>query len=105
MIDRTGLDLWSMIRRMNWRISPSPIRLLNQSHENPLDLWKLNRTKIAEELEKQEFHLIAESFKDYYYEGWIVFMEDFTNSQSLRRLISAGFEVLKLFLEEARKLA
>ncbi len=104
MIDRTGLDLWTMVRRMNWRISPAPIRLLNQSHDKPLDLWELNRTKITKELEKQEFYLIAESYKDYYYEGWITFMEDFTNSQSLRRLISSGFEVMKLCLEEARKL-
>ncbi|MHA1218960.1 MAG: hypothetical protein ACTSO5_09805 [Candidatus Heimdallarchaeaceae archaeon] len=104
MIDRTGLDLWTMVRRMNWRISPAPIRLLSQYHDKPLDLWELNRTKMVKELEKQEFYLIAESYKDYYYEGWITFMEDFTNSQSLRRLISSGFEVMKLCLEEARKL-
>lgn len=104
MIDRTGLDLWIMVRRMNWRISPAPVRLLSQNHDKPLDLWELNRTKITKELEKQEFYLIAESYKDYYYEGWITFMEDFTNSQSLRRLISSGFEVMKLCLEEARKL-
>ena len=104
MIDRTGQDLWCMIRRMNWRVSPSPFRLLSQTSENPLDLWALNRTKISEELEKNGYHLIAESYKDYYYEGWIAFMEDFTNSQSMRRIISSGYEVLKLCLEEARKL-
>ncbi len=104
MIDRTGLDLWSLIRRMNWRISPSPVRLLSLSSDNPLDLWDLNRTSIAKELEKHDYHLIAESYKDYYYEGWISFMEVFTNSQTLRRLITSGFEVLKLCLEETRKL-
>ena len=34
----------------------------------------------------------------------LVFIEDFTNSQSLRRIISSGYEVLKLCLDEARKL-
>ena len=104
MIDRTGIDLWCMVRRLNWRVSPSPVRLLSQTSENPLDLWVLNRTKISEELEKNDYHLIAESYKDYYYEGWIAFMEDFTNSQSMRRIISSGFEVLKLCLDETRKL-
>jgi len=104
MMDRTGLDLWAMLRRMTWRVAPSPIRLLSQKWEKPLDLWGLNRTKIAEELENFDFYLVAESYKDYYYEGWIAFLEDFTNSQTLRRLISAGFEVLRLCLEEARRL-
>ena len=34
----------------------------------------------------------------------IAFMEDFTNSQSLRRLISNGFDILKLCVEEAKKM-
>ena len=104
MIDRTGMDLWSLIRRMNWRISPSPVRLLSLSSDKPLDLWELNRTSIAKELEKHDYPLIAEHYKDYYYEGWIAFLEDFTNSQTLRRLISTGHEVLKLCLDETRKL-
>jgi hypothetical protein len=104
MMDRTGLELWSLLRRITWRVSPAPIRLLSQKSDNPLDIWGLNRTKVAEELENHDFYLIAENYKDYYYEGWIAFMEEFTNSQTLRRLISAGFEVMKLCLEEARRL-
>ncbi len=103
MIDRTGLDLWTMIRRITWRVSPSPVRLISQSSDEPLDLWELNRTSIAVELVKCEYHLIAESYKDFYYEGWIAFMEDFSNSQTLRRIISTGFEILKMCLEEAKK--
>ena len=105
MCEKTGYDLWSSARRMSWRVSPSPVRLLTQSSDDPLAFWDLNRTKIAEELEKHDYHLISESYKDFYYEGWISFMEGFTNSQSLRRLISNGFEVLKLCLEEGKKIA
>ena len=104
MVDRTGLDLWSLVRRINWRVSPSPVRILTQTSSDPLSLWELNRTSITEELEKHDLHLISESYKDFYYEGWIAFMEDFTNSQSMRRIISNGFEVLKLCLEEGRKM-
>jgi len=104
MVDRTGFDLWSMVRRLNWRVSPAPVRLLTQTSDDPLALWELNRTTITEELDDHDFHLISESYKDFYYEGWISFMEDFTNGQSLRRLISNGFDVLKLCLEEAKKI-
>jgi hypothetical protein len=100
MIDRTGLDLWVLVRRMLWRVSPSPIRLLSQVHDTPLKLWGMNRTKISEELEKYDFLLLSENYKDYYYEGWIGFMEGFSNSQTLRRIISSGYDILKLCYEE-----
>jgi len=103
MIDRTGLELWTVIRRMNWKISPAPIRLLSQIHEDPLSLWALNRTKIVEELEKQKFHKIAEIYTEYYNQGWVAFRENFSNSHTLRKLISLGFEVLQLCLKESKK--
>ncbi|MHA2358359.1 MAG: hypothetical protein ACXABK_06290 [Candidatus Heimdallarchaeaceae archaeon] len=102
IIDRTGLDLWSMARRINWRVSPAPRRLLSQTYEKPMEIWGMNRTQLAKELENHDFLLISENFKDYYYEGWIAFMEGFSNSQTLRRLISAGYEVLKQCLQESR---
>ena len=51
VIDRTGIDLWTLIRRMVWRVSPSPIRLLTQTHDNPMDLWNCNRTDLVAILE------------------------------------------------------
>ncbi|MHA1954624.1 MAG: hypothetical protein ACXAAM_06640 [Candidatus Heimdallarchaeaceae archaeon] len=104
MIDRTGLDLWVLVRRMLWRVSPSPIRLLSQIHDEPFDLWEMNRTKISEELEKYDYVLLAENYKDYYYEGWIGFMEGFSNSQTLRRIISSGYDILKICFEEIQNL-
>ncbi len=104
MIDRTGLELWTMIRRMSWRVSPSPVRLISQTHEDPLSLWRLNRTKIVEELDKLQYYKIAENYKNYYDTGWIAFKEEFRNSYTLRKLISLGFSVLKLCLEKAKEL-
>jgi hypothetical protein len=100
MIDRTGLDLWVLVRRMTWRVSPSPVRLLSQNHDDPLSLWEMNRTKITEELEKYDYLLLSENYKDYYYEGWIGFMEGFSNSQTLRRIISSAHDILKICYEE-----
>ncbi len=39
VVDRTGLDFWTTIRRMAWRVSPSPVRFLTQVYDDPIDLW------------------------------------------------------------------
>jgi len=104
IIDRTGLDLWTLIRRMVWRVSPTPIRLLSQTHEEPLDLWKLNRTSLVEILEEKGYEKIAENYQDYYYEGWMVFLEGFSVSDNMRRLISLGFEIIKDCIDEVKKI-
>ncbi len=104
VIDRTGLDLWTLIRRMVWRVSPTPIRLLSQTHEKPLDLWKLNRTSLVNVLEEKGYEQIAENYQDYYYECWIAFLEGFSSSDNMRRIISLGFEIIKDCIEEVKKI-
>jgi hypothetical protein len=103
MIDRTGLDLWILLRRMTWKISPTPIRLLSQNHPDPLSLWKMNRTKITEELAQQGYIKIAEIYTKYYTTGWEAFFENFSNSNTLRKLITLGFEILKSCVEEIER--
>ncbi|MBY9001881.1 MAG: hypothetical protein KGD64_13260, partial [Candidatus Heimdallarchaeota archaeon] len=104
IIDRTGLDLWTLIRRMVWRVSPTPIRLLSQTHEEPLDLWKLNRTSLVQLLEEKGYEQIAENYQDYYYEGWLAFLDGFSNSDNMRRIISLGFEIIKDCIYEVKKI-
>ncbi|MHA1686255.1 MAG: hypothetical protein ACTSYD_07560 [Candidatus Heimdallarchaeaceae archaeon] len=103
-IERTGIDLWTLIRRLNWRVSPTPIRLLTQIEENPKEIWKLNRTTIVDKLNKVGFTKIANHYRKYYLEGWKAFLSDFKNARSLRNLIVHGYLVLKLSLEEAKLL-
>ncbi|MEE9409458.1 MAG: hypothetical protein V3V41_00850 [Candidatus Heimdallarchaeota archaeon] len=95
IIDRTGLDLWVLIRRICWRVSPTPIRLLSLSNDEPLDLWTLNRTTIVKKLEENNFTQIAENYLDYYYEGWLAFLGNFNDSEIMRRMITLGYEVLR----------
>ncbi len=96
MLDKTGLELWTMIRRLNWRISPAPVRLLSQLYEDPLLVWGLNRTQIVEELNKRKFDKIAEKYIKFYTIGWIAFEEGFLKPKTLRKLILTGFKVLQL---------
>jgi predicted PolB exonuclease-like 3'-5' exonuclease len=89
---------------MVWRVSPSPIRLLSQTHDDPMQLWDMNRTEIVERLDDKGYEQIAESYQDYYYEGWLAFLDDFSNSENMRRIISLGFEIIKDCIDEVKKI-
>ena len=104
IIDRTGIDLFTLIRRMVWRVSPAPVRLLTQIDDCPMDLWSVNRTELARLLEEEGYEQIAENYQDYYYEGWLGFLEGFSNSDNMRRIISLGFEIIKDCVEEVKKI-
>ncbi len=95
VFDRTGLDFWSMLRRINWRISPAPVRLLTQILSiSPYEIWNWSRTKIVRELINQDFPLLAQSYQDYYISGWKLFVSDFLESHYYRELFSHGFTIL-----------
>ncbi len=42
MIDRSGLDFWSLIRRLTWHVPPAPVRLLTQFKSDPFEVWSWN---------------------------------------------------------------
>ncbi|MFW9903751.1 MAG: hypothetical protein ACFFFH_05420 [Candidatus Thorarchaeota archaeon] len=95
LIDRSGLDYWVLIRRINWQVSPTPIRLLTQLIEdNPLVIWGWNRTKIITELENQGFEELAYHYKQFYLKGWEAFLAKHQNNQTLRHIIHHGYKVL-----------
>jgi hypothetical protein len=100
--DRVGLDFWSLLRRMNWRVSPAPIRLLTQSHTNPNDVWNWNRTKIVKELEKRKLVKLSESYQKFYEKGWGFFLSDYKGFSELREIVVHGYRVLRGCLNEVK---
>ncbi|MFW9787373.1 MAG: hypothetical protein ACFFE2_08900 [Candidatus Thorarchaeota archaeon] len=102
--DRVGLDFWQMLRGMNWRVSPAPIRLLTQNHPSPLYVWKWNRTRIVKELRANGYESIADSYKNFYETGWRLFLSKFTNHSDFRKIVVHGYNVLHGCLEEIKNL-
>ncbi len=103
VIDRAGLDFWNIIRRMTWRVSPSPIRLLTQKHPSPLEVWSWNRTTIVNELDKQGFDKISHAYTGFYESGWKLFLSDFKDYQAFREIVCFGTDVLRLCLSEIKE--
>ncbi|MFW9834750.1 MAG: hypothetical protein ACFFEK_12195 [Candidatus Thorarchaeota archaeon] len=93
-VDRVGLDFWTMLRRINWRVSPSPIRLLTQIHSAPLEVWKWNRTRISQELKKNGYDSLVSSYRKYYETGWELFFSGFSDYGKLREIVIHGYDVL-----------
>lgn len=104
-LDRTGIDFWSLIREMTFRVSPGPVRLLTQSSDNPLEVWSWNRTRVIDELKDKGYNSIADHYRDFYQHGWNLFLSGFTNSDDYRGTVRGGYFTLRECLEEAKKLA
>jgi hypothetical protein len=100
--DRVSLDFWALLRRLCWRVSPTPVRLLTQTASNPYDIWNWNRTRIIRELEMQSYHEIAHSYTRFYELGWNLFLSDFKGLQEFREIIVHAYDVLRGCLNQAR---
>ena len=104
IFDRTGLDYWTIVREMTWRVSPCPVRLLTQITDGPLDVWSWNRTKITNELHSHGYNEIEKYYRDFYVNGWNLFLSTFTSSEAYRNCISAGYYTLAKCREEVQNI-
>lgn len=104
MFDRTGLDFWAVIRVMTWRISPSPVRILTQSHRDPFDVWSWNRTAIHRELLKKGYDKIAEHYQGFYETGWLLYLSGFQGLREFRETAKHGYYLLHECFMAAQRL-
>ncbi|MFQ5833754.1 MAG: hypothetical protein ACE5H4_13690 [Candidatus Thorarchaeota archaeon] len=94
-VDRAGFDFWSLIRTMIWRVSPTPVRLLTQRHEDPMEVWSWNRTRIAEELKTHGHNILEGRYRGFYEAGWRLFILGFTSSEDFRGMVYNGYYLLR----------
>ncbi|MHA1636711.1 MAG: hypothetical protein ACTSUB_01745 [Candidatus Thorarchaeota archaeon] len=102
VVDRAGHDFWTIIRRMTWQVSPSPVRLLTQKHSDPLEVWSWNRTTIVNELNNQGLNRIADAYTGFYENGWKLYLSGFKDNHAYREIVTNGYKVLRLCFEEIK---
>ncbi len=100
--DRTGLDFWALIRRMCWRVSPCPVRILTQTHPDPMEVWSWNRTTVHRVLLDEGYDKIAKHYFGFYESGWKLYLSKFRSLKDFRQIVIHGYYVLRECLEEAR---
>jgi hypothetical protein len=94
-VDRVGVDLVPLIRRLTWRVSPTPVRLLSQLEDDPNGVWEWNRTRICEGLERHGYGDVSKHYREYYLKGWEVFRTEFRESQKMREMLASAYNVLR----------
>ena len=97
LIDRTDpFEYYNLLRRMNYIISPSPVRVLTQVllDENPYDIWAWNTTKIIQMLKKSALDELASSYKNYYLQCWDLYTSNFRDNELFLSMLSSGWKVL-----------
>ena len=104
VIDRSSWDYWTFLRKINWRVSPSPVRVLTQICEDPLDVWGWNRTQIIHELNQHGYSDIADNYQAFYQEGWQLFLSQWQNTEIYRNIILNGYNVLKGSIDAINRL-
>ena len=96
VIDRIDLEYYRVLRMLCYVVSPTPIRILSQSHPDPKQLWSLNRTNIIRLLKENGYNELARSYGDYYAAGWRAFHCSFRDNEVMRLLLSNAYDVLFL---------
>ncbi|MHA2502526.1 MAG: hypothetical protein ACXAE3_06645 [Candidatus Kariarchaeaceae archaeon] len=94
VLDRIGIEFWSVLRRLTWRLSPAPVRLLNQDSDDPLDTWTWNRTQIVTELRNSGWSNIAETYSQFYLLGWDLFESGMQSSSIMRDMIQTAADCI-----------
>lgn len=106
LVDRSdSFEYYIVLRRINFVISPSPVRLLTQLliDENPYDIWVFNRSTIKEKLESLSLNELASTYERYYLAGWKLFTSKFMDTNKFINVLSLGQKVLELVYNEVVK--
>ena len=100
-MDRAGFDFWSLIRRMLWRVSPSPVRVITQTYDDPYEVWNWNRTRRCDHLVELGLDDIERFYREFYMAGWRLFTSGFTSHSDFRDVVNNGYNLLKGCHEQA----
>ncbi len=101
LIDKPGAYIISLLRSLNWRVSPiGPIVLLLRGMPWS-QVWLLNRTQIIKLLEEHGEAALAADYSTYYLSAWDYFLSGYTDSAAARRAVTAAVQVLKRSREVA----
>ena len=104
-MELSGLEYYTLLYKINSRISPSPIRLLTQILDtNPHDVWAYNKTEVKNKLIENHFEELARYYEIYYIQGWELFKNNFTDIELYQDMIKTGYYFLKGCTEELNKI-
>ena len=103
LMDRSGIDLFTLVRRLTWRVSPTPVRLLSLAADDPFAVWGWNRTRVVAALEASGHAAIAAPYRSWYATGWRLELDGWRDGGLMREAIAHGHAVLQGCFEAVRR--
>lgn len=102
VVDKPSKYLWSSLRALNWRVSPTGSRVLSVLGLPFEKAWGINRTGIIEQLRTIGKNDLAAEYEAFYLNSWTYFLSGYENGKAGRSAIAAGFRLLKQGIKIAK---
>lgn len=104
LVERPGPYLYTGLRHLNWRVSPTASRALSVLGVEYSRAWSANRTQAVGLLRQHHEAELADQFSAYYEGGWEFFLSNWCDEDAGRATFSAGVKVLRLGAEIGARL-
>lgn len=95
VVDRPGKYLAELFRDLSYRVSPVGPIVLHLAGLDPMTVWSMNRTQIAQVLKDVGQRGLAAVYVEYYLARWRWFLSDFNDFDSLRASVRSALEVIE----------
>ncbi len=100
----TGTDLLYLILDLAGHVALTPFRLLTQVQADPVAVWRLNRSRVLDELENEGMGIVANHYLAFYERGWDLFLSGLKDHETARDMAIEGYQVLRTCLSELGEL-
>lgn len=102
LVDKGNRELWSVLRGMIWRVSPTGSRVLSVRGVPYEEAWGTNRTAIVTRLATLGEEALAQQIATFYLQAWAYFLSGHSDADAARAAILAGTRTLARGIEIAR---
>lgn len=96
LMDKPDKYVWSAVRTLGWRVSPTGARVLDLLGMDPDDAWSMNRSGVVRALRELGQDALADKLEDYYLAAWDYYLSGLTDTSAARTAIRAGIEAVNL---------
>ena len=95
-IDRPGRYIWTSLRNLSWRVSPTGPRVLDLLGMDPDQSWSMNRSGVVRALRARGQDHLADRLTEYYLCGWDYFLSGYQDMAAARRALRCGADVVTI---------
>lgn len=105
VVDTPAKFLWTRLRDLSWRVSPTGPRALSVLGSSYDEAWSGNRSRSVQQLAALGEGALATAYAAFYTAAWDFFLSGYTDGDAARRAVIAGAETLEHGVRLGRRLS